>query len=97
MNDRCVSRGSEMPGHPANAQGISANADRCKALVESSLMPVTALVTHIGYKAAEAIAMEASQSGRTIRDIVAEWQLFSPEQLDSLLNLTEMARSSRSK
>jgi aspartate ammonia-lyase len=97
MNDRCVSSGPEMPGYPANAQGISANADRCKTLVESSLMPVTALVPHIGYKAAADIAMEASQSGRTIRDIVAERQLFSPEQLDSLLNLTEMARSNRSK
>ena len=96
MNDRCVSSGPEMPGYPANAQGISANADRCKALVESSLMPVTALVPHIGYKATADIAMEASQSGRTIREIVAERQLFSVQELDRILNLTEIARANRS-
>lgn len=92
LNDRCVSSGPEMPGRPENVHGITANVDRCKALVESSLMPVTALVPRIGYQAAAAIAHEASQSGRTIREIVAELQMFSAEELNSLLNLTEMAR-----
>ena len=92
LNDRCVSSGPEISGRPQNALGISANADRCKALVESSLMPVTALVPHIGYKEAAAIAQEASQSGKTIREVVTARQVFSAEELDALLNLTEMAR-----
>ena len=95
LNERCVSSGPEMPGRPENSRGISANTLRCKALVESSLMPVTALVPHIGYKAAAAIAQEASLSGRSIRSIVEEQHLFSPEQLDEILNLAHMARPTR--
>jgi fumarate hydratase class II len=73
LADRCVS-------------GIVADRQRCEELVERSLAMVTALVPRIGYDAAAAIAREALETGRTVRQICEERQILPAEQLRALLD-----------
>ncbi|MCA9010657.1 MAG: class II fumarate hydratase [Planctomycetaceae bacterium] len=91
FDEKCVSHGPEMPGNPDNVRGIAANRERCRQLVESSLMPVTALVPKLGYQRAAKIASESLRTGKTIREVVLEDHLISATELDSLLDLTSMA------
>ena len=65
--------------------GISANRERCAANIEQSLALVTGLVPHIGYDRAAAVAQEAYQTGRTIRDIARDHDLLDEETLDQAL------------
>jgi fumarate hydratase class II len=65
--------------------GISANRERCAAYIEQSLALVTGLVPHIGYDRAAALAQEAYQTGRTIRDIAKAHNLLDDETLDKAL------------
>ena len=92
FNERCVSSGPEMLGNPDNVRGIVANRERCRRLVESSLMPVTALVPRIGYKEAAKLAQEAYRTGKTVREVVLEKKLFPETKLDTLLDLTAMTQ-----
>lgn len=74
-------------------RGITANRERCEAMVASSVGIITALNPVIGYKAASAVAREATQTGRPVREIVLEKGLLTAEVLDRLLSphaLTEM-------
>ena len=93
FDGRCVSHGPELQGSPDNVRGIVANRERCRSLVESSLMPVTALVPILGYGTAAAIADEARTTGRSIREIVLAKNLVSAADLDSLLDLNGMTGS----
>lgn len=94
FDEKCVSRGPVMSANPDNARGIAANRERCRLLVESSLMSVTALVPKLGYQAAAKIASESLRSGRTIREVVLANNLISATELDALLELTSMTRPS---
>jgi len=90
FHHRCVAHGPVMAEYPENEHGIIANRERCRILVESSLMPVTALVPKIGYGDAAEIAKDASRSGLTIRQVLLEKNLYSEAELDKLLDLTRM-------
>ena len=94
FDEKCVSRGPVMPDKPDNARGITADRERCRLLVESSLMPVTALVPKLGYQRAAEIASEAFRTGRTIREVVLAENLICDTELDSLLDLTSMTHPS---
>jgi fumarate hydratase class II len=94
FDEKCVSHGPVMFTNADNASGISANRERCRLLVESSLMPVTALVPKLGYQQAAKIAAESVRTGRTIREVVLESKLIPAIELDALLNLTSMTRVS---
>jgi fumarate hydratase class II len=50
-------------------EGIAADRERASALVERSLALATALVPSLGYERAAAIAREAWESGRTVREV----------------------------
>jgi fumarate hydratase class II len=65
-------------------------------VVESGLMLVTALAPEIGYDAAAALAKEAFQSGRTIRDLARERTSLSEAQLDRILDPAAMVEPGRS-
>jgi fumarate hydratase class II len=67
-------------------EGISAREDHARSLVEGSLAMCTALAPAIGYDAAAAIAREAYESGRTVREIARERQVLPPEELDRVLD-----------
>ena len=73
LADRCVS-------------GITANEERLRQNVESSISLVTALNPIIGYKLATQIATDAFVQGRNVRDIVLERQLMSEQDLDDALS-----------
>jgi aspartate ammonia-lyase len=61
--------------------GIEADRERCLALLEGSLVTVTALTPFIGYAAAARIAKLALESRRSIRDVVLAEGLMSEAQL----------------
>jgi fumarate hydratase class II len=71
--------------------GIEANRERTQELVESTLVPVTALNPVVGYDEAAAIAKEAAASGRSLRE-VALTRGVDEQTLDKALDLRAMAR-----
>jgi fumarate hydratase class II len=70
--------------------GIEPNPERLRALVEGTLVTVTALNPLVGYDEAAAISKEAAASGRTIREVALERGV-DRDALDSALNLRSMA------
>lgn len=76
-------------------EGITANRDRCLNYAEGSLALVTALNPHIGYLNAAAIAKESLETGKSLRQIVLERELISPEELAKVLDLEQMSAMSR--
>lgn len=70
--------------------GITADRERCRELLESSVGIVTALSPYIGYMESARIAKTALKTGKKIRDIVLQEQLLSEEQLDQIFDMTRM-------
>jgi fumarate hydratase class II len=74
--------------------GITANEERCRELIELSLSMVTSLVPLIGYEKAAAIAKESMETGRTVREL-CEAKLselgISSDQLKAALDPSTMA------
>jgi len=77
--------------------GIQANVERCEATIEQSLSMVTSLAPVIGYDRAAAIAKEAFQSGKTIRQVVREKKILPAEQLDAILDPRKMLKPGEKK
>jgi aspartate ammonia-lyase len=73
-------------------EGISANIERCREMVENSVGIVTAINPHVGYDVASSIAKEAILSGRPVRDIVLEKGVLTEEELEVILNPYEMTK-----
>jgi len=71
-------------------EGVVADRERVREMVERSLMMVTALVPKIGYDAAAQIAKEAYASGRTVRELCLDKRLLPPEELDEILDPRQM-------
>ncbi len=61
--------------------GIEADRERCRELLEGSLVTVTALNPYIGYAEASRVAKEALKSRRSIRDVVLAEGLMTEAQL----------------
>ncbi len=70
--------------------GLEVNEERCKALIEQSLMMVTSLAPTIGYEKAAAFAKEAFDSGKTIRELCRERKVLSDAELDDALDPWKM-------
>lgn len=66
--------------------GLRANRERCRELVEQSLAMVTALAPLIGYDAAAAIAKESVKTGKTVRQLCEEKQVLPADQLREALD-----------
>ncbi len=69
---------------------ITVNRDRCEQLVESSVAIATALCPYIGYKKSADIAKQSLESGVSVRDLVLQQKLMTPQQLEQCLNLKAM-------
>ncbi|MDQ4096988.1 MAG: class II fumarate hydratase [Actinomycetota bacterium] len=82
LADRCV-------------RGIDANVERCRLYAESSPAVVTALAPHLGYEVAAEVVKESSASRRTLREVVVERGLMSPEEVDRALDVVAMTRGGR--
>jgi fumarate hydratase class II len=54
------------------AADMEANTERCEEAVEQSLSMVTSLNPHIGYEKASAVAKQAFETGKTIRELVRQ-------------------------
>ena len=72
--------------------GIEADADRCRELLDRSTATATALSPYIGYAATAEIAKESVKTGTPIRDIVLERGLMDQQKLDRVLSAENMTR-----
>jgi fumarate hydratase class II len=71
-------------------EGIEADRDRARALLERNAIIVTALNPHIGYDNGAKIAKESLATGRSIRELVLESGLMTAEALDKALDLKKL-------
>jgi fumarate hydratase class II len=72
------------------AEGIEPDRERIAALVDRSLMLVTALNPHIGYDKAAAIAKKAHHEGTTLRDAALALGHVTAEQFDAWIDPSKM-------
>lgn len=77
LADRCIS-------------GITANEDRCREMVESSIGLATALNPVLGYEKSAEVAQEAWKSGRTVAEVVLEKGYLTQEELNDVLSVKGM-------
>ena len=80
FNERCL-------------QGIVADRERCEGLIEESLAMCTALAPAIGYDRAAAIAKQAHETGRTVREVAMAEQVLPEEELNQLLDPRPMTEA----
>ncbi|MES9997109.1 aspartate ammonia-lyase [Desulfovibrio aminophilus] len=79
LRDRCV-------------DGITANRDDCRRMVENSIGIITALNPLIGYEKSAAVAREALETGASVYDLVLKYKLLSKEKMDEVLSPENMMR-----
>lgn len=72
--------------------GITANVDRCRELVEGSIGIVTALNPALGYEVCTKLAKEALDTYRGVYELVLEKKLLSKAELDDLLKPENMIK-----
>ncbi|MFO0791229.1 MAG: class II fumarate hydratase [Pirellulales bacterium] len=70
--------------------GLVVNEERCRQLIDQSLMMVTSLAPKIGYEKAAAFAKEAFDSGKTIRELCRERKVLPDADLDDALDPWKM-------
>src|SRR3954451_22710325 len=74
--------------------GIEANLEGCERSAESTLATATALNPYIGYDKGAEIVKDASQSGRTLREVAREHGV-DEATLDEALDLRKIAAGSK--
>jgi len=84
LGDACVSFNDNA------AVGIQPNDAVIASKLESSLMLVTALNTHIGYENAAAIAKKAHKEGTTLREATLALGLLTDEEFTKIVDPTKM-------
>jgi len=80
LADRCVA-------------GITANREKCEALIEQSLALSTYLVPHIGYDRASEISKEAFATGKTVREVVLGKGILPEDKLDEIFSRIKPTQS----
>jgi fumarate hydratase class II len=80
FNERCL-------------QGLEADRERCEGLIEESLAMCTALAPVIGYDRAAAIAKQAHETGRTVRQVALEENVLPEAELNQLLDPQPMTEA----
>jgi aspartate ammonia-lyase len=73
-------------------EGITANAEQSRALLDRSTAVATALSPYLGYAVTAEIAKAAIASGRSIRELVLERKLMDASRLDQILSPEAMTR-----
>jgi aspartate ammonia-lyase len=73
-------------------EGLVADEERCLLSVRASTACATALLSEIGYEAAQQVAAAAAQEGRTVRDLAVERGLMSAERFDELVSAENVTR-----
>jgi aspartate ammonia-lyase len=72
--------------------GIAADVERSRELLDRSTATATALSPYIGYAKTAEIAKEAVETGKTIRQLVLERGLLEAQHLDRILSVESMTR-----
>jgi len=72
--------------------GITANRERCRELMENSIGLVTALNPYIGYEKSAEIAKEAMKGGGSVYEIVLEKGYLSKDELEDILKPENMIK-----
>jgi fumarate hydratase class II len=72
-------------------RGLKADVERCRESIEGSLAMVTSLSPRIGYDKAAALAKEAYESGKTVRQLAKDKGLLTPAELEDLLDPRKLA------
>lgn len=76
-------------------EGIRAQTERCKELIEGSMAMVTSLVPYIGYDLAAEIAKESAQTGETVREICRKRKILPENELQKALDPISMSNPCR--
>jgi len=71
-------------------QGVTANEEHCRRMVENSIGLVTALTPVLGYDVCSQLAKEALETNASVYQLALEKQLLSREELDHLLSPENM-------
>jgi len=71
-------------------EGITANEERCRGVVEWSIGLVTALNPVLGYEICSELAREALETNRGVADLVLERNLLTKDELEKLLSPENM-------
>jgi aspartate ammonia-lyase len=72
--------------------GITANEERCRTLVENSIGLVTALNPVLGYEKSTQLAKEALDKNRGVYELVLEKKLLTKSELDEILKPENMIK-----
>lgn len=72
--------------------GITANSERCKDLLDNSLGLVTALNPYLGYEASTKVAKQALMSGDSVVDLIRQQNLLTEDQLIDILQPHKMTQ-----
>lgn len=70
--------------------GITANEEKCREHVENSVGVITAICPTVGYKVSADIAKTAIKTGKPVREILKSMEIFSDEEIESILDPTKM-------
>lgn len=76
--------------HRFALEGMKANRERCQAYVDRSFGIVTALNPHLGYDVAAQLVKEATATGMTIKELILERNLLTPEEMNEILDPVQM-------
>jgi len=66
--------------------GITANAERCRELVDGSVGVITAICPKVGYKESADIAKKAIATGASVREVLRTTGLFTDEEIETILD-----------
>lgn len=69
---------------------IKVNKKHTEELVKSSVGVATALCPYLGYKKSAEIAKNALKTGKSIKEIILEENLFNEKEIDEILDITKM-------
>jgi len=73
-------------------QGLTANDDQCRRQVETSTATLTALVEMVGYHEASRLAVLSRKTCKSIRELVLEQGLLTPQQFDGRIGPDQVLR-----
>ncbi|PSJ37171.1 aspartate ammonia-lyase [Zobellella taiwanensis] len=73
-------------------EGISANPDICRDYVLNSIGIVTYLNPYIGHHEGDIVGKICAKTGKSVREVVLERGLLTPEQLDEILSIDNLMR-----
>ena len=75
--------------------GITANAARCKEVLESTEAPLVALAHYLGLERAKEIVEEAQDLGKSLKQAVSELDLLPKDQIDKILGCKSLTQPSQ--